>query len=139
MSIADTKAVIASFYAAGDAGDVETLLGLLADDVSWTNIGSTDFSGTFAGKETFVRELLGPVFSRLKAGIQSSVDLMIAEGDHVAVLARGTAETLDGRPYNNTYCHVFRLDGGKIVKVIEYMDTALAQEVLGSVKLPASP
>lgn len=134
MSTSGNKAVIEAFYGAGDVGDVETAVGLLSDDIVWTNIGSTAFSGRFVGKDNLVSQLLEPVFSRLKSGIKSDVDLMVAEGDHVVVLDRGTAETIDGRAYNNTYCHVFRLKDGVIVEVTEYFDTALAQEVLGSVE-----
>ena len=56
---------------------------------------------------------------------------MIAEGDVVVVQLRGKAETKDGRPYNNTYCHVFRMRNGKIGDVTEYFDTELASTVFG--------
>lgn len=133
MSIERNKDVVRAFYAAGDVGDVETAMGLMSDEISWTNIGSTDFSGTFEGKDDLAANLLGPLFSRLQAGIKSTIDLMVAEGDYVVVQDRGTAETIDGRPYNNTYCHIFRIEEGKIVEVTEFFDTALAQRVLGSV------
>lgn len=132
MKARDNKATVKSFYAAGDAGELDRALELLADDVTWTNIGSTDFSGTFSGKEALISELLEPVFSRLKGGIRSRVDNVVAEGDFVVVQSRGTAETVDGRPYDNTYCHVFRFEEGKIAEVTEYFDTALAQRVLGT-------
>lgn len=132
MSIEENKGVLEVFYAAGNIGDLEAALGLLADDVTWTNIGSTDFSGTYMGKDTLIADLLGPVFSRLKAGIRSTVENVVAEGDFVVVQVRGAAETVEGRPYNNTYCHVFRFQDGKISEVTEYFDTELAQRVLGS-------
>jgi uncharacterized protein len=135
MSTDDNKGIVLSFYKAGDAGDVETAMALLSDQVSWTNIGSTDFSGTFDGKDDLAANLLGPVFSRLKAGIKSTIDLMVAEGQYVVVQAQGAAETIDGKSYNNTYCHIFRIEGGKIDQVTEFFDTALAQKVLGSVTL----
>jgi ketosteroid isomerase-like protein len=43
----------------------------------------------------------------------------------------GIAETLDGRPYNNTYCQVIRLRDGRTIEVTEYMDTALVSKVFG--------
>lgn len=128
----DNKATVKAFYAAGDSGELDRALGLLADNVTWTNIGSTDFSGTFSGKEALIAELLEPVFSRLKGGIESRVSNVVAEGDFVVVQSAGTAETVDGRPYNNTYCHVFRFEDGKIAEVTEYFDTALTQRVLGT-------
>ena len=39
--------------------------------------------------------------------------------------------TKSGKPYNNEYCWVFRLDGGRIKEVTEYMDTQLAEAALG--------
>jgi ketosteroid isomerase-like protein len=136
VSIEDNKNLVRSFYRAGDAGDLETAMAFLSDEITWTNIGSTDFSGTFVGKEDLATKLLGPVFSRLKAGIKTTVDLMVAEGDYVVVLDRGIAETIDGKPYNNRYCHVFRIENGEIVEVTEFFDTALTQRVLGSIALP---
>jgi ketosteroid isomerase-like protein len=102
----------------------------LADDVTWTNIGSTKYSGSFHGKADLVARLLQPVFGQLQNGITSAVDNVVAEGDWVVVQSRGTAETKDGRPYNNSYCHVFRIGHGKIVQVTEYLDTELASAVL---------
>ena len=55
----------------------------------------------------------------------------IADGDHVAVEARGANITRDGRPYYNSYCFVFRLADGKLAELTEYMDSELAGAVLG--------
>jgi uncharacterized protein len=131
MDSIENKRLIESFFEAGNRGDLDRCLELLDERVAWTNIGSTKFSGTFVGKEALVKELLGPVFGKLKAGIRSALQNIVAENDCVVVQSQGHAETLDGRPYNNTYCHVFRVGGGKIFEVTEYMDTELASSVLG--------
>lgn len=130
MSTGENKRIIRALYDAGDRGDMVTLLALLADDVTWTGIGSTKYSGTFVGKEAVVANVLGPVLGQLKAGIASTVDNVIAEGEFVVVQSRGRAETKNGRPYNNTYCHVFRIRSRQISEVVEYLDTALASSVL---------
>jgi uncharacterized protein len=36
-----------------------------------------------------------------------------------------------GVPYNNTYCHVFRIVNGKIKEVTEYLDTELVTRAFG--------
>lgn len=131
MGVTENKRVIESFYAASNVGDLDTVVGLLAEEITWTNIGTTAFSGTFTGRDKLVAELMGPVFSRLKAGIQATVRQMVAEDDAVIVQVDGTAETVEGRAYNNTYCHVFRLADGKIVEATEYFDTELTARVLG--------
>jgi ketosteroid isomerase-like protein len=126
------KQIIQAFYDSGNRGDLGGCLALLADDVRWTNIGATRFSGTYDGKEALVEGLLGPVFGQLKAGIHSSIGNVVAEDEYVVVESCGTAELTDGRPYNNIYCHVFRVRDGKITEVREYFDTQLASDVFGS-------
>jgi ketosteroid isomerase-like protein len=39
--------------------------------------------------------------------------------------ARGEATSATGRPYNNRYCIVFRLAGGKLAEITDYVDTEL--------------
>ncbi len=132
MSTEENKKIVLSFYDAGARGDMETCFDLLSDDVTWINIGSTRFSGTYSGKQALVEELLGPLFNQLKAGIASTVERLTAEADIVVAQTQGSAETLDGKPYNNRYCQVFRFDNGKIVEVTEYFDTALLDSVFGA-------
>lgn len=130
MGITENKELVSRFYDAGNRGDMDGFMALMADDITWTNIGSTKFSGTYSGKEALVENLLGPVFGQLKAGITATVDNMVAEGSFVVVQLRGEAETKDGQSYNNTYCHVFNISAGKISEVTEYFDTELVTKVL---------
>lgn len=132
MGIAENKQIVLDFYEAGARGDMDACFALLADDITWTNIGTTKFSGTYAGKQALVEQLLGPLFGQLKAGIASAIERLTAEGDVVVAQTAGTAETHDGRPYNNTYCQVIRIRDGKIAEVKEYFDTALVDAVFGN-------
>jgi uncharacterized protein len=131
MDLTENKQIIQAFYDAGNRGDMESCAALLADDVTWNNIGSTRFSGSYAGKEALIANLLGPLFSQLKAGIFSTVENVVAEADFVVVQSRGKADTKDGRQYNNTYCHVFKIHNSKISEVTEYFDTELTSSVFG--------
>ena len=94
MTSEHNKSIAHAFFAAGNAGDVAACLELVDEDVTWTNIGSTRLSGTYRGKQALVDELLGPLFARLEAGIRSTVDRVIAEGDHVVVQSRGEASNV---------------------------------------------
>lgn len=134
MSPEDNKALVQTFYEAGNRGDMDACFDLIADDITWTNIGTTSLSGTYRGKQEVMDKLLGPLFGQLKAGISMDVEALIAEDDYVVALAKGTAETQDGRPYNNTYCHVMQLRDGEIVAVREYFDTALVGATFGFAK-----
>jgi ketosteroid isomerase-like protein len=131
MAIAENKQVVLDFYEAGARGDMDACFALIADDIAWTNIGSTRFSGTYNGKQALAEDLLGPLFSQLKAGISSRIERLTAEGDTVVAQTSGTAETVDGTPYNNTYCQVIQIRNGQIANVMEYMDTALIDSVFG--------
>ena len=130
MSTTKNKEIVRRFYQAGNCGDMDACFGLISDDIKWVNIGSTSLSGTFQGKEELLEKLLGPLFGRLKAGIFTHIIQLIAEGEFVVAHTSGTAETLDGRPYNNTYCWIIRLRNGKFVEVTEFADTELITSAL---------
>lgn len=131
MSAQENKTLVRSFFQASNNGDMETSMGLIADDIVWTNIGTTSFSGTHRGISELQEKLLGPLFSRLESGVRMTVHRLIAEGDYVVAQMSGEAQTRDGRPYNNTYCWIIRLRDGKFAEVTEYMDTELITSALG--------
>ena len=132
MGVSANKQIILDFYEAGAQGDIDRCFALLADDVTWTNIGTTKFSGTYVGKQAIAEDLLGPLFGNLKAGIASKIERLTAEGDIVVAQTSGMAETIDGKPYNNMYCQVITIRDGQIAAVQEYMDTALIDSVFGT-------
>jgi uncharacterized protein len=55
----------------------------------------------------------------------------VAEGDKVAVEARGDMTFPDGRRYANTYHHVLEFKGDKIIAMREYFDTLYVRDVFG--------
>ena len=55
----------------------------------------------------------------------------IADGDFVAVEARGDNVTKTGLRYDNQYCMVYRIENGKIKEIKEYCDFTLVERVLG--------
>lgn len=131
MSAEMNKKIIQKFYDSGNQGDMETCFGLIADDIKWTNMGDTSLSGTYTGKAELMESLLGPLFGQLKQGIHMEVHRLVAEGDYVVAHTSGTAETLDGRPYNNSYCWIIKIEGGKLAEVTEFLDTELVTTVFG--------
>jgi ketosteroid isomerase-like protein len=103
----------------------------MADDVRFTVMGTTKFSGTYNGKQDVVNKLLGPLTAQLEGGISLTPDNFIAEGDFVAMQARGSAKAKNGKSYNNNYCQIFRVANGKVHEVTEYLDTELVTSVFG--------
>lgn len=102
----------------------------LADDVAWTLTGTTRWSRTYRGKRAVLDELLAPLFARFADRYTATATRLIAEDDLVVVEAHGRVTTVDGRPYHNRYCYVCRFRDGRIVELVEYMDTALVDAVL---------
>lgn len=131
MSAKSNKQIVRSFFNAGNSGDMDACFALIADDIKWIVLGTTPLSGTYLGKQALMEKLLGPLFGRLKAGINMDVHQLVAEDDLVVAHARGKAETHEGRAYNNTYCWIIRLDNGKFVELTEFADTALIDSVFG--------
>jgi ketosteroid isomerase-like protein len=68
-------------------------LELLADDASWTIEGGSAASKTYEGRETFMREVIGPFNARMSVRLTPTVRELCADGDIVIIFfdARGTA------------------------------------------------
>ncbi|MGO9452454.1 MAG: nuclear transport factor 2 family protein [Candidatus Binataceae bacterium] len=131
MGAIENKELIRSMWAEAAKGNVEVILNSYADDVRYTIIGTTKFSGTFSGKQDVVNRLFTPLFAQLVAGIAITPDNLIADGEFVAMQAHGEAKSKSGADYNNTYCFVFRVQGGKIKEITEYLDSELVTRVFG--------
>jgi len=131
MSAAENKQIISNMFAELAKGNGAAFLDTMADDVKYTLQGKTKFSGTMNGKQEVIAKLLGPLGAALEGGIALTPHNFIAEGDYVVMLANGKATTKGGKPYNNSYCHVFRIAGGKVTEINEYLDTALVDEAFG--------
>ncbi|HEV8717295.1 MAG TPA: nuclear transport factor 2 family protein [Candidatus Binatia bacterium] len=131
MGAAENKQLIQTMFAELSKGNAEAFLGNMADNVSFTIIGTTKYSGTFNGKQELITKLLAPLTSQLDGGLTITPENFIADGDYVAMQARGKAKTKTGKPYNNTYCQVFRIANGKVQELTEYLDTELVTSAFG--------
>ena len=133
------------FAAAGNPDpavrDRALFIASLADDATWVVTGQYSWSRTFIGKEAILNDLHGHVRSRLAERARTVAHRFIADGDCVAVEAKGDNVTREGVRYDNDYCLVFRLEGGKIEEIREYCDSVLTERALGKfpgAKAPSS-
>ncbi len=131
MSATENKQLIQEIFAALAEGNSRPLVEAMAEDFCWTVSGATKWSKTYAGKQAVLTELFGTLRSRIAGRIRTIGDRFIAEGDYVVVEARGHNTTITGKPYDNRYCFVFRLSGGKLKEVTEYLDTELVAATFG--------
>jgi hypothetical protein len=130
MTTRQNKARMQQIFAALSRGDSRPFVDALGDDVRWTITGSSEWSRTYDGKDAVQRELLAPLFAQFADRYTAEASRFIAEDDYVVVEFRGRATTKAGRPYNNTYCYVFRLADGKVTEITEYFDTQLVASAL---------
>jgi ketosteroid isomerase-like protein len=131
MSATENKQLLQEIFAAMAEGNSRPLVDAMAADFCWTVSGTTRWSKTYAGKQAVLTELFGTLRSRIAGHICTVGDRFIAEDDCVVVEAHGDNTTIAGKPYHNRYCFVFRLSGGKLKEVTEYMDTELVTTTLG--------
>jgi uncharacterized protein len=124
------KALMRRIYAELEHGNGQPFVDAMADDVTWTIIGTTEWSGTWHGKSAVRARLLDPLFAQFATRYRNRAINLIAEGDRVVIESRGDVITNSGNPYRNTYCNVFRLEGGKVKEITEYCDTELLTKVL---------
>lgn len=135
MSAADetdaNKALVRDAYAAIGRGDLKQFLARLADDVTWTFVGTHRFGRTFRGKHDIVDNLCRVLAAHLDGVIALDIVNLIAEGDQVVAEMQGRAVTPGGQRYDNRYCVVLTVRDGLIRDLREYLDTELVTAVFG--------
>jgi ketosteroid isomerase-like protein len=131
MSALDNKKLVQQVYTDSANRSGTTFADNLAEDVVWIVTGQYSWSHEFRGPEAISNNLMGHLRSLLGARPRTHAFNFIAEGDYVVVEARGDNVTKEGQRYDNQYCMVWRIEGGKIKMIKEYCDSALVERVLG--------
>jgi len=136
MTAQANKQLMQQIFAGLANGNRKPFGDAMAEDFTWHLIGTTKWSGTYRGKDVVRRQLLKPLFERFADQYTNTAVRFIAEDDFVVVECRGRVTTKAGRPYNNTYCYVCRLEGGMLRELTEYFDTELVTAALGDPAMP---
>lgn len=130
MSARDNKLLMQHIFDGLARGDARPFLDGLDEATVWTMRGGNAWSGVYAGRTAIRRDLLTPLFDQFADPYLNVASAIIAEGDTVVVESRGGVTTKAGLRYENDYCWVFRIAGGKIAAITEYMDTELVTKAL---------
>lgn len=117
--------LIEQFYRSNGAGDMESVLRWLAEDVVWTipEMENVPFAGTWEGRDGVKR------FFETVAEVQDVVEFVperfVAQGDTVVALGRFTMRIkATGSEVSSRWAHVWTIEGDKAVRFFEYVDTA---------------
>ena len=121
---------IKQVYQAFAEGDVPTVLGALSPEIDWTEAEGFPYAGTYHGP----RAVLEGVFMRLGSewnGFAAIPDEFIDGGDTVVVLGKysGTYKKT-GKSFQANFAHVWKLQDGKAIRFIQYVDTLLVHRAL---------
>ena len=104
-------------------------LGVMADDIQWTEADGFPLAGTYVGPQA----VLEGVFMRLgEIGDDYAVvpERFVADGDTVVMLGHyAWKHKNSGEPAVVKMAHVLTLDGGKIVRFQQHVDTVRVRDL----------
>jgi uncharacterized protein len=121
------KAIVQQAYNNFKTGDIEGLLNLMSDDISWTlpEMEGVPFAGKRTGRAS-VAEFFDSVGASQKV-LSFEPRELIAEGDKVIALGSYSWRVIaTGREFGCDFAHVWTISDGKATEFQEYMDTAVA-------------
>lgn len=122
--------VVKGIYAAFAAGDVPGVLSAFADDIEWYEAEGMPYGGLHRGGEAVAQNVFGPITEDVE-GFAVTPEEFIASGESVAVVARYTGTgRATGKPLDQTAVHVWDIEGDKIVRFRQFMDTVKFAEVV---------
>lgn len=132
MSLDANKALVGEYFermARGDGSVAE----LLAPEVVWWVPPSTDWGGSYEGREAVLGLMEGATaLYDAATPLRVEIQQLIAEDDWVSAQFVMRGRTARGEGYENHYHFAFRIREGLIVRVHEYLDTKYAYEKLMS-------
>lgn len=116
------EALVARFIEAVNDRDVERLMALMSDDLAYHVPFRTDsFPAGGIHSKVKVGAMLADLLGGLAEFRMTAVDTL-SDGDRVVVRAVGQGVGRTGAPYQNAYSLHFRIAGGHIREVHEFMD-----------------
>ena len=131
MNTAANKKLVQQVFTDSANRSGTTFADNLAEDATWVVTGQYSWSHEFRGREAIQNGLMGHFRSFFAERPRTVAFNFIADGDYVAVEARGDNVTRAGMRYDNQYCLVFRIENGKIKQIKEYCNSTLVERVLG--------
>ena len=126
----DRMSAVQSVYEAFGRGDVERLTELLRD-IEWHEAEGMPYGGTYRGAQAIFENVFGPIGSDVQGFSARPDELIPAGDDRVLALGRyrgtGSAGELDAG-----YAHLWTVNGGRLVKFVQYADTHKFRAAVGA-------
>ncbi|MEA3214420.1 MAG: uncharacterized protein QOJ19_576 [Acidimicrobiia bacterium] len=132
MKTEETRQLIEQYYATLPTGDRSKLGEMFTEDIEWLPPESAPL-GPFRGREAVAAELGGDTPKKIFSmrTFRVTVHKTVVDGDTAVVQQAISAQTRDGKQYDNEYCWVYTCRDGKIARIVEYADTRKAAGIMG--------
>ena len=135
MSATQNREIIANAFAGMAKGDTAAFWDAWAEDGAWRMMGSRRWGVAYPNRLAARDQLFGPLRRQYADTFINTATNIFADGDAVIVeLVGGVLALRAGGRYDNRYCFVIRMAGGKMVEIRQYFDTALADRRLEPVE-----
>lgn len=121
---------VRTLFANLEQGNSDAFFQHVADDVSWTVMGTHPLAGHYHSKQSFVDSTFARLNRVLKERIRLLVTHLLVSEDTAVVELKADSTALNGKPFNNTYCWVVRFVDNTVVEVRAYLDSALVQQLI---------
>jgi ketosteroid isomerase-like protein len=129
----DTRQVAEAFFSKMASADFISAFAMMADDVRYTVAGNTPASGLYDGLDD-LNARLGPLLLALK-NIRITLVEVIVEGDRAVAITHAEADAPHGRYVQDPAMFVVRVANGKIVELLEMVDTVMLETKVFGKKL----
>jgi uncharacterized protein len=121
---------VKALYQAFAKKDIPSVLGFLSPDIAWTESEGFPYAGTYHGPGSVLTE----VFMRLGTewdGFAAVPEEFIDGGDTIVTLGKysGTYKAT-AKSFQADFAHVWKLQDGKAIRFIQYVDTLLVHRAM---------
>lgn len=131
--MATKRDLVMRWYKALETSDLESFQALHHRDVVYDISGHTAISGRHQGLAVLMEVILPVVFAGMNMETMEfckKVKIMAADEHCVAGIMEVDGLATNGERYDQRYVHFFEFSDDKIVRVVEFFDTALAQDTV---------
>jgi uncharacterized protein len=130
------KQVVIDAWKAFASGDAQRVSDVFSDDAEWLapagNATAVALNAThhMVGREAITQFITSGFRKVFQQDVQSEFRNLYADGYTVILEWRLQARVANGKLYDNEYCFIIELEGERIRRVREYMDTQRAKDVI---------
>jgi ketosteroid isomerase-like protein len=105
-------------YQALEQGDMQPLLDLLTDDITWIDSTLGPLAGTYRGKAE-VPQFFARMMDIYEGSLRVEIAAVVADDDHAVVLTRESGSP-QGEPVSWTGAHVWSFTGERCHRFVNY-------------------